>query len=154
MKKGLLRGCSVSGEGKEHLLEANLSLSRASPEVFQIALPPHASAREQNEAVAKPLGVTQLMNGKQQRPIGAAQSTKNSHDLARLFEVEPIEWFVDHKQRLWRQQPQGKEQSTPVSLGEGSNARLQDRREGQLLDRTGKPIVRLPEKISKQRQHI
>src|SRR5262245_6607339 len=94
------------------------------------------------------------MNGKQQRPVGAAQAAKNSHDLTRLFEVEPIEWLVDHKERLWRQQHQGKEQSTPVSLGEGSNARLQDRREGQLLDRTGKPIVRLPEQISKQRQHI
>src|SRR5262249_15213967 len=94
------------------------------------------------------------MNGKQQRPIGAAQAAKNSHHLARLFEVEPIKWLVDHKERLWRQPARGKAQSTQVSLREGSNARLQDRREGQLLDRTGKLIVRLPEQISKQRQHI
>jgi hypothetical protein len=109
-KKAPPRGCGISGEGKEHLLQSCSSSTRASPEVFESALAPYTSSREQYKPAAKPLSVTELMNGDEQRSVGAAQAAKNPHDLACLPEIETIERLIDHDERLRREQTYGEEE--------------------------------------------
>ena len=63
---------------------------------------------------------------------GAARldvGSENAHDVARLPEVEAIEWLVEHQQRLRREQAHGEHHSTMLAFRElrepGVEERLQ-----------------------------
>src|SRR5215510_16446777 len=96
----------VSGERKENLLQARSWRARARTQLGKRSDPPQAPIGEQDEAIADPLGVGQLMDRQKERAPAPRLLPKHVPDIAGLPEIEAVERFIHEKQRMRRQKSQ------------------------------------------------
>lgn len=118
---------------KEDLFQA-VAPGRERGELLERALAADVSAAQQHESIADPRGVGNLMNRQQQRPSRRGVAAQRAPDVSRLAEIETVERFVTQEDRLWCQQADAQERSFALALGKIPDARIEKRRQIELLD--------------------
>src|SRR5882724_215704 len=94
-----------SRERKEDLLEPHRSRPRG--QLVKRPLGDRASVVEQKKAIARPRRIAELMDGEHEGAAVFRHASQHIHHLPRLPEVEPIERFVEQKNRPWNRKTDG-----------------------------------------------
>src|SRR5215467_211802 len=116
-------------EGKEDLLKIRRqvmagALARQRNEHGKRALGDDAAAAQEDEAVADLRGIADLVNGKKERAIAVKMPAQRGGGVPALAQVETLERFVDQEYRLGREQPESKQNSFALSIGQGADREL------------------------------
>src|SRR5262249_36829622 len=120
----------ASGEGKKNLLKPLVTDAGTGLQLFEIAFSAHRAAGAEHEPVTDAFRIRALAERQQQRARAWRRTTERADRLAGLLEVEAIEGLVHDKKRLRGEEPEGQQQSAPVSLGERAGARRKHRPKG------------------------
>src|SRR5262249_58603016 len=99
-------GRPVSRERKENLLEAGTGEVGSCPQLGEGSATAQASLREQNEAIAYPLRVGQLVDREYERTAVRRLAPEQTHNVARLARVEAVERLVHGDDVIGGGQPQ------------------------------------------------
>ena len=112
----------TSREGKKDLLEPDRSCTARDAglgtEVIHRPLANDAPVAQQNQAVADPRRVSELMNGEEQRPPCRGVLAEHPHRVARLAQIEAIEGFVQQEKRMRRQQSHRQQDAFVLAFGQ------------------------------------
>src|SRR5262249_391747 len=141
--------CCLLGEGKEHLLEAHLVNTSQASQLIERACTAHDSAGEENEPVAHPFGIHQLMDRENEATPRCCRLAKNAHPFSGLSEIEPIKGFIHDENRLRREHAERYQYTAPVALREMRNARLHHRPQTQSPDGSHLSLFFAPEEAAK-----
>src|SRR5262245_56485774 len=112
-------------EGKEHLLDPRALRRRKTRARAQLVEGPfsgYAPRAQQHETVADALGVAELMDREEERAVLCVLA-QHRHDVARLSEIETVEGFVEHEQRVRRQQTDRQHDAAMLALGQLAESR-------------------------------
>ena len=88
-----------------------------------------SASAEQHETIADARGVRELMDRQKQRASRGGVFAQHAHDVARLPEVQSVERFVEHEERLRRQQSHGEHDAPVLALRELTEPRGEQRLE-------------------------
>src|SRR5258705_13890239 len=114
-RSGAARSITASGERKEHVLQTTRSQSSLCTKLLKRTHTTHRTVSQQHKAVADALGIGQLMDCQYERAAACRHAANESHDLARLPEIEAVEWLVHEQQRLRCEQRERQHQSPAVA---------------------------------------
>src|SRR4051812_38901150 len=87
----------------------------------------HASAAEQNEAVADACGVADLMDGEKHGSPAIGVGAQRLRHLARLAQIESVERLVGEQNRLRRQQADSEQHPFPLPFRQRPDRRVEKR---------------------------
>src|ERR1700731_3470232 len=126
-RSGTRRNAAVSGERKEYVLQPCRDLAGPPAQLIERTGPADAAAREQDEAVADPLRIDQLVDREDKRAPASRNLAQHVHHLARLSEVESVEWLVHEQQRMRSEQRQREHQPAAEAFRQFVDSLAQDR---------------------------
>jgi len=119
---GAARQPYVLGECKKNVLQRAGRQRGLSAQFVQCAGSANPAAGEQNQPVTDPLYIDQLMNGENERSAASGMVAEHVDDLARLPQIEAVEWLIHQQHRMRRQQSQHQQQSTVVPFRQRMHA--------------------------------
>ena len=97
-------------------------------QLVQCAGSANPAAGEQNQPITNPLCIDQLMNGENECSAASSMVAEHADDLARLPQIEAVEWLIHQQHRMRRQQSQRQQQSTVVSFRQRMHALVENGR--------------------------
>jgi hypothetical protein len=132
--------CQTKGvfrKGKEDLFQVVL-IQRAA-EIRHGALAAHASAAQQDEAIAHARGIADLVNREKERPPGGRVRAERGADISRLSQVQPVERLIRQEQWMRREHADREESPLPLSLRQRADRRAEQRPQIEPGDHIGAP---------------
>src|SRR5258706_2690055 len=91
------------GERKKDLLQPSVGEPRLLAQLRKRSLPGHLPLAQQHQPVAHARRIRELMNGEKKRAALRGIRPQQSHHVASLAEIEPVERLIQEQQRMRRQ---------------------------------------------------
>jgi hypothetical protein len=110
----------ASGKRKEDVLKRARRQVGLHAKVIERAGTANATMGEQNEAIANPLGVKELVDRENQRSSAGHGLAKQRHHFTRLLEIEAIKWFIHEQHGMRRQKSKRPHQPPGEALRQGA----------------------------------
>src|SRR6516162_2241281 len=144
----------VLGEGKEHLLEAHLADTSQASQLFERACTADDTAGEENEPIAHPFSIHQLVDRENQAAPCCRCLPKNTHNFSGLPQIEPIKGFIHDENGLRRKHAERYQHTAPVTFREMRTARLHHRPQTKSPEGSHLSLFFAPEEAAKHSEQL